>query len=135
MPATGGFSIRTTSHADSFRACDCSIVLLTWRCCLCCCCCCCCFAVVLAPKCFPFDFVFWRRHAVFCFSGQAGERKQSKGAAIVEFFCVLHICVIFALVLFSHSVSDIARQSLFCFAIFTIFTVYATHGKGRGSGG
>lgn len=36
-------------------------------------------------------------------------------------FCVLHICVIFALVLFSHCVSDIARQTLFCLAMFYYF--------------
>jgi len=35
--------IWTTNHAASFRSCDCSIVLLTWRCYLCCCCCCCCY--------------------------------------------------------------------------------------------
>lgn len=136
-----------TSHAASFRACDCSIVLLTWRCCLCCCCCSA-FAVVVASERFPFDFVFWRRHAVFClpgdrsvWAGSKSERERERkrgcggdGTAIAEFF-VFYIFVLYLRWFYSRTVSLISRgKRFFASRFFTIFTVYATRSKGRGRG-
>lgn len=54
----------------------------------------------LPPERFPFDFVFWRRHAVFSVELQMGagrwERWSARGAAIVEFFFrFVHIFVLY----------------------------------------